>query len=400
MIDESNYTPWASVPQDWVTGPIFTVDVQSNRKITIGKNTWTIGVVPPHYREAGVTEPAIKGLNITHGEVICGLMSFVDTAKSTNKPIKFSMNKLAKTVYGNVGLPYFKKIKMALSDLERCWMSVESEDRTGYFRILGEVFIIEKNKRNSKENNENQLEFWFDSAKLHDKFIDFITDIRTKMFYINNEGLQHFGSNDLAKCIFMFLPSRLKAGGYHSQKRFRISLKSLFEQVNYNRKRNNEKSVRYQAMTRGKESVISLLNGASLNANHTLRLRAELQETIDGSDFNLVTWIDGDNSPLLKHSEETTTVTESFVRELGFSQSEWCRLRDKANSYTWPEHFRIDNWLKNASPGLDWQFKIYCQLMGENYFADILAAESDGKAGPGAMILKFRQWALTNNNKK
>lgn len=397
MIENQHHTPWAEIPQDWVSGPIFPVEAKANQQITINGNTWTFGVVPPSDRLKGITSPQIAGLNIVHAEVICGLLSFIDKSKA--KKIKFSMNRLALTIYGNSAKPYFDKITNALSDLLYCWMSVDNGEQRAYFRILSEVCQIEKSSR--KKVSDKQLEFWFDSAELSSHFINFINEMNPQLFNINNEGLQHFKSNSLAKAIFMYLPSRLKAGGYNQQKRFKIGLIKLFEQMNYTKTGLNKfKSKRKEVMTRGKESVMFLLDGAKIDNNGS-KLRVILEDNNEGSDYNLVAWMEFDlqNLPLIQEAKHPSSKTEEFVRGLGYSKVEWEQLNKKANQYNWPEYFKFEKWGLDKHPTLNWQFKIYCQLIGEWRFAEILAAESDGEAQAGAMILKFRQWALTNNKK-
>ena len=372
----------ALIFKDFTKAPIFGVTAHQNEVEGDGW-VWKTGVVTPFEKKKGITEPFVLGLTIEHAEIMFALMTFQpsDYHFSPNPigEVKFSMKKLCEVAFGHYNKAIYTKVCCLMDDLTKCWGSVyyKESQETHYFRVLKNITIIGKP---SRRNNDGE-ELWLDNVVLHESYQELLNNLVRQMM-IDISMFRQVTLGSLAKAIYMYIPSRAVHRSKHNP--FKIKLATLFEQVGYNTSKSKRKGQRYQVMTRGKKSIIEQLNGVAVYQG---KMFCSLQESADGADWMLCAWVQKDNLKI-----EPKSSTESFFKKtLGFTDPQWAVLVDKVSQYDWDERQEknLSNWMLEGSNL--WQFKLYAVALGYDVFTMIIASESDGEAGIGAMINKFKK---------
>ena len=372
----------ALIFKDFTKAPIFGVTAHQN-EVECDGWIWKTGVINPLEAQEGVTVPVVKGLTIEHAELMLALMTFQPTdyhlQQNPSGEFRFSMKKLCEVTYGHYSKPYYRKASHLLNDLSKCWGSVyyKESKETHFFRVLDKIRIISRPSRRNKDGEE----LWLDNVVLHESYQELLNHLARQMM-IDISMFRQISLGSLAKAIYMYMPSR--AVHRSKQNPFKIKLATLFEQIGYNTSKSKRKGQRYQVMTRGKSPIIEQLNGIAVYQG---KMFCSLQESADGEDWMLCVWVKKDNLKI-----EPKSSTESFFKKtLGFTDPQWAVLVDKVSQYDWDD--RQDKYLSNWTlEGSNlWQFKLYAVALSCDVFTMIIASESDGEAGIGAMINKFKK---------
>ena len=279
LLKEDKELGTSLVLKDYFKAPIFTaVEQDDTRFVKVGDDLWTIGAKNPF----DINSSTIKSLTIEHAVMILGIFSFTNSLEFPRK-IPFSFNKLCQKLYGNSSTRTYAKAKRLIADILRCWTRISYPDGEGrVFRVLKNADIIEKPRRKRESSNKGP-ELWLDSVELHEEYYKLISNIENRLC-VRISLVTQLSSN-LARTIFMFLPSRAVA---REGMPFKITLSNLLHQIG--KKVPRYKSDRYRLFTKNKHPIISQLDGAKLLADKTFRCR--LDETSDKKDYNLVCWVE------------------------------------------------------------------------------------------------------------
>ena len=377
----------ALVFKDFLRSPIFGVTAHQN-EVECDGWIWKTGIANPLDESENPIIPC-EGLSVEHAEIMFGLMTFqpTDYHFQPNPPatFRFSLKKLCEVSYGTYSQPHYKKAKRILKDLSECWGSVYFKEsrETHSFRVLKEITIVSKPSRRQK----GVQELWLDNVVLHESYQELLTHFTRQMMIDVNE-LHERVKGKLAKALYLFLPSR--ASHYtSSNKPFKIKLAKLYEQVGQTGIKLRYKSTRKEVLTRGKIPVIDQLNGVKI-AKGTMY--CDIRESSDEEDWMLCCWVEG-NIQIDRSSSESKT-KDWFVDELGYIPRQWAMLCSMADKYEWDLHQEkyIQKWCRKNHE--HWLFKVYACALGDHYFNSIIAKESDGQAGIGAMTKQFRDAVL------
>lgn len=221
---------------------------------------------------------------------------------------------------------------------------------------------------------EMQRELWLDRVSLSPKFFDLLQQWEW-LARIRLDVLTGMTS-PAAQAIYTFLPSR--AVHHTKDNPFAIRLTTLLEQIGMDVP--SHKSVRKQRFTKNANPISGQLDGAAIiNGN----LRIDFAETKDGTDYNLLAWVESTipapARPLLKKSKLLALWLAS-----GRTKQEFDRRVKKAQ----PVSDYAEYLLKQAKVTIDGNrrfFEISSALLGENRFNAILSeAKGDTLEGdPG-----------------
>ena len=263
------------VPKDWLIKPIFVPGVQpKNREIMVNGNKWIMGINNPLSKNP---KPS-RDITLGHIKVALGVLTFFHG----KNPVIMSVTELAKRCADSRGGRYYRDLLQKMDDLREYWVSVtDTSGVTKKFTLLGKITLIEKTpKKKPAGKKQTDAPLWLDNVELHEEFVEFMKDF-AKTLHLRFDTVRKLTS-EFASSIYLYLPSR--AHHHTKENPFEITLALLFDQLDLEKK---PKSVRYKLLTQNKHSVIKQLDGAE---TLTGRLRVQLKETKDRSDWKLVVW--------------------------------------------------------------------------------------------------------------
>jgi hypothetical protein len=366
--------------KDMFTGVVFPVKPHENWSVSLdnGKRDWNFGTRPPSGRVASV-----KGLTFHHLEVLAALMEFQDA--SLDRRIAVSARQLCIAVCGYQNSDKIERIVECLEDLKACWIRVDNNE-TGvqsFFTIIGDLNIDKK----PSKRLPGKIETTIKSATLSEKWYEFLDDMKL-LIPVKNEYYRRIQGNGIAKTIYGFLPSRAT---YRSEDQpFTIRLEKLFNEIGHEPVK--YKSERFRLMTRGKNSVIEILNRSEIHQNKILRV--ELRETKDKKDYKLVAWSEKKSD---SQGKPITSATQKFFqKECGFTHSEWLALAKEAENLDIGKLKKIKYCRVPKETHEQWILKVYyCALVGpggsDQRFNDYMASLADSKAGMGVITKGLRE---------
>lgn len=353
------------VPKDWLLRPVFVPGIQpKNREIIVNGNKWVMGINNP------LTKNIKPSSNITLGHIKVALA--VLTFFHGKNPVVMSVTELAKRCADSRGGRYYRDLLQKMEDLREYWVSVTDDAGvTKKFTLLGKVTLIEKTPKKKPIGKKQRTEapLWLDSVELHEEFVEFMKDF-AKTLHLRFDTVRQLTS-EIASSIYLYLPSR--AHHHTKEDPFEITLSLLFEQLGLEKR---SKSVRHKLLTQNKNSIISQLDGAE---TLTGRLRIELKETKDKSDWKLIAWEEREVKTI--NWDETESKLIAAWTKSGRSKDEFNKkllslaeidsyeieLLEKAEI----EHTRCFKFLRQAKT-----------LLGENRFG-LLLSESKNEALEG-----------------
>lgn len=278
------------VPQDYLLSPVFAAAKQFGpREVTVRvkvdgeiiERRYTMGGFHPLRRDH--PPPA---LDVRHARAIFTLLSFQEPYKDT-RLIKFSFNDFCRRYATANGGRYARAIKEILADLTDSYIRVVDVKRNeGHtYRLIEELDIKDKpiRKKNAALASSNQRELWFNGCTLTAEFYALLT----RYAELQCLKLKVFTSirSPLAQAIYLYIPSRAT---HHSEtKPFEIRITTLLDQVSFPVP--NYKSFRHKLFTQNRKSIIQQLDGVE---TLTGIFRVKLAETVDGTDWKLLAWVE------------------------------------------------------------------------------------------------------------
>lgn len=272
------------VPKDFLIAPVFAAKKQTGARTVVipSKNLeYTVGGFHPLRPE--LTPPA---LDVRHARAAFAILSFRDIFGNTPS-FSFSMNELCHRYANSNGGRYSREIKSILADLIDGFFRVKDlkTGETRVFRIIERIDVRGKGARRKDAAlaNTPQLEMWFNGVTLSPEFYGLLQEI-AELQHLKLNVLTSLQSN-LAQAIYLYIPSR--AHHHTAQKPFKITLSNLLGQVGMSVPQH--KSQRKKLFVQNKKSILSQLNGCETLSGI---FRVALKETKDGSDFNLLAWVD------------------------------------------------------------------------------------------------------------
>lgn len=275
----------AQTHRDFVTAPIFAGEEQSEGRIVPlpdGTLLKSGGVPHPLYPEAGV-KPA---LDVRHSEIMFCLYSFFrQNMIDLDDAISLTKNQLFKIIGWGKNKDKSDLLNKLLYDLCTTMNGkIISEDEEIIFTFLQPPASYKMKK--------GEITF-ISEIRFNPEFINLMSDIENRLS-IQLDVFQAI-SNPIAKSIYLYIPSRVIAGDYNSEKNaFKITSKKLFEQIAV-KKNIRYRSERKKYFTQHKNSILDQLNDTRLNSVKKLKVSIKNSKT-DSSDINLCFWAE-DLSP-------------------------------------------------------------------------------------------------------
>ena len=292
------------VPKDFLLGPVFAAKKQAGPRTVVltGRGLeYTIGGFHPLRPEL---KPA--ALDIRHARAVFAILTFRDLFKSTPS-FSFSMNELCKRYANSNGGRYSREIKAILADLVDAFFKVKDIETGEYhiYRIIERIDVHGKAIRRKDHHlaSNSQMEMWFNGVTLSPEFYKILQDI-TELQHLKLEVMTEMTSN-LAQAIYLYIPSR----AHHHTKAapFKISLTNLLGQVGANIPR--KKSERRKIFTQNRTSILQQLDGAETLAG---KFRVKIELNKEGSDFNLLAWLEKPNSKTPKLAD--SRLIQAFIK--------------------------------------------------------------------------------------
>ncbi|HEY5792235.1 MAG TPA: hypothetical protein VIS74_02990 [Chthoniobacterales bacterium] len=363
-----------AVPRDFVTAPIFAATKQTEpRTIIVNGVRWIIGDEHPTKHEPS---PAF---DIRHGRACLTALSFRDRMQN-GRDINFSMNEFCHRYAQSRGGRYSRDILDILFDLRETWVRRISPDgRIERFTIIGEIKIDERpiRRRDDARLLETQGELWLDRVSLSPEFFGLLQQWET-LAKIRLDVLNGLTS-PTAQAIYTFLPSR--AVHHDEGQPFAIRLTNLLEQISA--PVSPHKSVRKRLFTQNTHSILSQLDGAQI-MNGTLR--ASIDETKDGKDFNLLAWAENvrEPRPLPAFSAPNSKLLDMWLAK-GRSKKEFDRRMKRRAPLSGYAEELLEKAKVKVDDGNRAFFEIASGFLSEDRFHGILAeAKGDTLEGdPG-----------------
>jgi hypothetical protein len=299
------------VPQDYLLSPVFAAAKQrGSREVTVRvkidgeiiERRYTMGgwhpLRPDH------PPPA---LDVRHGRAIFTLISFLDPYQE-GRLIKFSFNEFCRRYATTNGGRYARAIKEILADLTDSYIRVVDVKRNeGHtYRLIESLDIMDKpiRKKNAALASSSQRELWFNGCVLSAEFYSLLT----RYAELQCLKLKVFTSlsSPLAQAIYLYIPSR---AAHHSENDpFEICLTTLLDQVSFPIPK--YKSLRHKLFTQNRKSIIKQLDGIE---TLTGIFRVRLAETVDGSDWKLLAWVEK-NPVRAKANPEKSKLLDAYLK--------------------------------------------------------------------------------------
>lgn len=382
------------VPKEYVTSPFFASQPQkTGRKIIVGGKLYKIG----GFSELSEDRDPCPALDIRHARVLFVLFSFItqNEIQSGNLKVKFSLHEFCKRYSNSSSSLVYRKARALLSDLSRCYIS--EIDENGFeerYRIINKNHIRLKPSR-KKNIDLHEQEMWFDEVEFDSKFINTFSEI-CRLTNFNIEQFLKIRS-PLGQAIYTYIPSR----AIHRNNRlaaFKITLKNLLEQVGHNVPKS--KSQRKQLLCQNKKSIIEQLDYSDISKG---RLRIELEEASDASDYNVLFWCESDSEKTKNTKETVRGVLNQAWLGSGRSQEDYKKRIARCEPLEMHhrellKRINIDYdkhaiFLKMAQALLGW--KVFSEILSQ-LKADIL--EGNGIIKDPAAILNHRITVALQNN--
>jgi hypothetical protein len=371
------YNSDANLPKSWQVKPIFALTKQQG--VLVYKNEeWRTGV-----DEIDGSPAFVSGLTIEHGVVLMGMMSFQPLGEPQQK-WNFSLKKLSEIVYGSYGSNQYAKLKTLLKELIHCHFSIKNTE-TGITRTCRVLRDIETHSIPSRRNKDVD-ELWLDCVEIHPTYYEMIQTL-TETQYVDVSIFKKITGN-LAKSIYMILPSRAYHHGQNSP--FMITFDNLLKEVRVKPELMKSKSLRKRQMdNNAKTSIINKLNGSKILGGHTMHV--DYYEKDD--DYVLRAWVE----KAITTKKAARSLSEKFFKEeVGVTDENWRSLVKSSNEFNGKKNVHYWPDFEDHENHSEWLYKIYYLAIADDaqsvqYFVDVLASESDGKAGHGAMVNKFKK---------
>ena len=246
-------------------------------------------------------------LDVRHARAIFTLLSFQEPYQDT-RLIKFSFNEFCRRYASANGGRYARAIKEILADLTDSYIRVVDVKRNeGHtYRLIEELDIKDKpiRKKNAALASSNQRELWFNGCTLTNEFYSLLT----RYAELQCLKLKVFTSirSPLAQAIYLYIPSR---AAHHSEgKPFEIRITTLLDQVSFPVP--NYKSFRHKLFTQNRKSIIQQLDGVE---TLTGTFRVKLAETVDGTDWKLLAWVEKP-ARKAKANKEKSKLLEAYLK--------------------------------------------------------------------------------------
>ena len=306
-IEENNYNDDSLVLKSYLRSPVFASKRQKKpREVKVGNDKWIIGIDNPLAEETSV----MRGLDIEHALAIMGIFAFTNPLEF-EREIPFSLNEFCKLLYGCSNAKTYNKAKILLSELKSCWTKIIYPNGDfKIFTVLEGITILGKKNRRRKLNDVPEL--WLDSVSLHPEYYKLIYNIESRL-HIKISLVKQL-SSDLARAIYMYIPSRVSSST-NDNGDFQITLSKLLEQLGHVVPK--YKSERYKTFTQNKNSIIFQLNGTELLFGNFFYCK--LEETKDKKDYKLVCWVESK----LKTSRKPNSSLYRVFEGSGGSLQEW-----------------------------------------------------------------------------
>jgi hypothetical protein len=362
------------VPKDFVTAPFFTARKSPGpRALTINDVKWTIGIEHPDKRRGS---PA---LDMRHGRACFALLSFRDRLQG--RDIHFSLNEFCHRYAQSQGGRYSREILTILFDLNDTWVRREllnndcdPDEKEKEFTIIGDILLARKPvRRRDALRRLQQRELWLDRVSLTPEFFALFDDWE-KLTRIRLDVVTSI-SSPTAQAIYTFIPSRAV---YHSKSDpFKIGLATLLQQIALPVP--PHKSVRKKMFTQHRTSIMAQLDGKEIMDGV---LRVSLAETKDGTDYNLLAWVEkGVNAKPASPPASKSKLLDTW-RNSGRSKQEFDR-RLKETQPLSDYHKELLQKSRAEVAGSERFFELAAALLGEGRFAQILS-EAKGDALEGS----------------
>lgn len=374
-----------SVPKELITAPVFAATRQTgSRTLDIDGVKWTLGAPRPDMRQFS---PAF---DIRHGRLCFALLSFRDRLIN-GREIRFSINELAHRMANSNNGQYSRQLLNLLFDLRDTWIQLEYPDTSKTnFSVIESLRVNNKPVRRSDAADviKQQGELWLDFVNLSPEFFGLMQRIE-KLGRIRLDVLNEITS-PLAQSIYTYIPSRAV---HHTQlSPFAIRLTNALEQLSHPVP--PYKSFRKNLFTQNRTSVIAQLDGRELIDGV---LRVDLAETKDGTDYNLLAWVEKDTSDITPaQPRQAKSKLLSLWLETGRSKVDFDqRMKKRQPLSDYAEELLTKS--KVTIDGSRTFFEMTCALLGENRFHAILSeAKGDALEGdPGNHPTKRLIYRLT-----
>jgi len=275
-------------PKDFFLGPVFAATPQTRqREVIVGHRHYLLGGFHP--LKPDVFPPA---LDVRHARAIFTLLYFRSEYSDDPRVIKFAFNDFCRQYANSNGGRYLRAIKKIIGDLADSYLQVtdlRTKVATSY-RLLERVVIrgAAISRRDSSEALSGQTELKLNEVTLSPEFyalfgrIAELQDLKLRAFTTIR--------SPLAQAIYLYIPSR---SAHHDENDpFEISLETLFKQVSFPIPA--FKSKRKEIFTKHQDEGRSILQQLDGRETLTGRFRVKLEETKDGKDFKLQTWVEKD----------------------------------------------------------------------------------------------------------